>query len=61
MRAREGQGTFRANLESAAGIRKHLGPEGLGRCFDLDRQLRHVDRIFTRVFGEAGESRGSVG
>jgi len=54
MRARKGQGTFRENLGSAEGIRKHLSPADLERCFDLDRQLRHVDRIFGRVFGEAG-------
>jgi adenylosuccinate lyase len=50
MRAREGKGTFRSNLESQAGIRKHLSASELGRCFDLERQLRHVDAIFARVF-----------
>ena len=61
MRARDGQGTFRGNLESLDGIRKHLPPAALGRCFDLDRQLRHVDRIFRRVFDEAGAEKGSAG
>ncbi len=61
MRARDGQGTFRGNLESMEGIRKHLPPAALGKCFDLDRQLRHVDRIFRRVFGKAGAEKGSEG
>jgi len=61
MRARDAQGTFRGNLESLDGIRKHLPSAALGRCFDLDRQLRHVDRIFRRVFGEAGAEKGSAG
>jgi len=61
MRARDGQGTFRGNLESRDGIKKYLPSAALGRCFDLDRQLRHVDRIFRRVFGEAGAEKGSAG
>jgi adenylosuccinate lyase len=61
MRARDGQGTFRGNLESLEGVRKHLPSAALGECFDLDRQLRHVDRIFRRVFGEAGAEKGSAG
>jgi len=60
MRAREGQGTFRSNLESREGIQKHLGAAALGRCFDLERQLRHVDEIFRRVFHEAGTEKGSA-
>ncbi len=60
LRAREGRGTFRANLESQEGIRKHLSAADLGRCFDLGRQLRHVDGIFRRVFGEAGAGKGSA-
>jgi len=61
MRARDGQGSFRGNLESLDGVRKHLPSAALRGCFDLDRQLRHVDRIFRRVFGEAGAEKGSAG
>jgi adenylosuccinate lyase len=33
-------------------VQKILKPEELTECFDLDRQLRHVGRIFERVLGE---------
>ncbi len=52
MKAREGKGTFQANLEAQPGIRKHLPGGELERCFDLDHQLRNVDVIFERVFRE---------
>jgi adenylosuccinate lyase len=32
----------------------HLDPEALAALFDLDHHLKHVDRIFERVFGGAG-------
>jgi adenylosuccinate lyase len=39
-----------------------LPPAELSRCFNLDVQLRHVDTIFERVFGEAAvrKDAGSV-
>ena len=61
MRSREGQGSFRANLASQEGIRTHLTAADLERCFDLNRQLRHVDRIFRRVFGEEALEKGTSG
>ncbi|HEU5181631.1 MAG TPA: adenylosuccinate lyase [Candidatus Polarisedimenticolia bacterium] len=65
MSAREGKGSFRENLKSQPGILKILDAGELERCFDLERQLRNVDRIFERVFGaEAAESprdRGGAG
>ena len=39
-------------LSQDAEIQKLLKPEELTECFDLDRQLRHVDRIFERVLDE---------
>jgi hypothetical protein len=38
-------------------VAKYLTPQALERTFDLQRQLRHVDKIFDRVFGAhpAGE------
>jgi len=61
MKAREGQGTFRGNLQVQKGIRKYLSEAELDACFDLERQLRNVDRIFRRVFGEEAAGRGSGG
>jgi adenylosuccinate lyase len=60
-RSREGQGSFRANLASQEGIRTHLPAAALESCFDLNRQLRHVDRIFRRVFGEQALEKGTSG
>jgi adenylosuccinate lyase len=34
----------------------HLDPEALAALFDLDHHLRHVDRIFARVFGAAADA-----
>jgi hypothetical protein len=31
-------------------IRARLSPEQIAEAFSLDRQLRHVDAIFERVF-----------
>ncbi len=40
---------FRAALLADRGIRRHLTPEAINRCFDPRHHLRHVDRIFKRV------------
>jgi len=52
MRARDGEGTFRSNLQTQKGIQKYLSASDLDRCFDLDRPLRNIDVIYRRVFGE---------
>jgi hypothetical protein len=41
---------IRAAIESDAEIVAALGREGIARGFSLERQLRHVDQIFARVF-----------
>ncbi len=33
-------------------IRSNLSPEEVERAFDLDDKLRHVEKVFRRVFGE---------
>src|SRR5215471_8918405 len=50
MKAWQQESDFRAAIESDAEIRGALGKEGIARSFSLERQLRHVDRIFARVF-----------
>jgi adenylosuccinate lyase len=51
MRAWEEDGDFRALVDQDADIRAVLSPEEISRAFTLEHQLRHVDRIFERVFG----------
>ncbi len=51
MRAWQEESDFRAAVENDAEIVASLGREGIARSFSLERQLRHVDQIFARVFG----------
>ena len=46
---------FRMALDSDPEITRHLSPEVLDRCFDLDHQLRHVDHIFRRTLAAKGD------
>jgi adenylosuccinate lyase len=43
---------FRDLLRADADLAAVLPPADLDRLFDLDHQLRHVDVVFRRVFGE---------
>ncbi|MHB1846890.1 MAG: adenylosuccinate lyase [Deltaproteobacteria bacterium] len=43
---------FEGALAADPDIRAHLGEGEIHACFDVERQLRHVDVIFKRVFGE---------
>ncbi len=53
MQAWEQEADFRAAIEADAAITSLLPADSLAQTFSLDRQLRHVDQIFTRVFGPA--------
>jgi adenylosuccinate lyase len=44
---------FRALVERDADIRKYLTPRDIARAFSVERQLRHVDTVFRRVFGKS--------
>jgi len=57
MAAWEAETSFRERVEKDARITKYLSPRELENTFDLNRQLRHVDKLFDRVFGAhpAGE------
>jgi adenylosuccinate lyase len=46
----EGDGDFRAAIESDPIVTKHLKPEALVDSFSVSRQLRNIDQIFQRVF-----------
>jgi adenylosuccinate lyase len=50
MAAWEGDGDFRAAIESDAVIGQYLKPEALEDSFSVSRQLRHIDQIFQRLF-----------
>jgi adenylosuccinate lyase len=52
MRAWEEESDFRAAIEADPEIRAVLSPEQIAEAFSLERQLRNVDKIFARVFGE---------
>jgi adenylosuccinate lyase len=47
----EGQ-SFKAALEADPEVGRVLPGDALAACFDLEVQLRHVDTIFARVFGQ---------
>src|SRR5581483_1862402 len=51
MRAWQEEGDFRALIDADPEISSRLGRDQLDYAFSVDRQLRHVDRIFERVFG----------
>jgi adenylosuccinate lyase len=53
MRARSGDGDFRALLKASPEVTRLLPPAEIDRCFDLPHQLRHVDALFRRAFGRA--------
>jgi adenylosuccinate lyase len=50
MKAWEEESDFRAAIESHPEIRAALTSEQLQQTFSLERQLRHTDRVFERVF-----------
>ncbi|NBC34924.1 MAG: adenylosuccinate lyase [Alphaproteobacteria bacterium] len=53
MSAWHGQGEFLALLAADRTVSRHLDPEALAALFDLGYYTRHVDTIFSRVFGNA--------
>jgi adenylosuccinate lyase len=67
MAAWESDTSFRDRVAADPRITKYLDAKALAHTFDLQRQLRYVDAIFTRVFGEhsvaevRGQSAGSAG
>ena len=60
----ESETSFRERVAKDPRITKYLNPKDLEFTFDLNRQLRNVDKIFARVFGahpagERGDAAGS--
>ena len=53
MRAWETEGDFRAAIEADPEVSKFLGRAQLDLTFSVERQLKHVEAIFHRVFAEA--------
>ncbi len=51
MEAWEHEGDFRAAIDADPEIAKRLSPAKIAEAFSIERQLRHVDAIFHRVFG----------
>ena len=52
MHAWENETSFRERVAADQNIRKFLDDKALANTFDLQRQLRAVDALFKRVFGE---------
>ncbi|MGA2483033.1 MAG: adenylosuccinate lyase [Candidatus Acidiferrales bacterium] len=52
MAAWESETSFRDRAAADSRITKYMDKAALERTFDLERQLRYVDAIFARVFGE---------
>jgi adenylosuccinate lyase len=50
MESWEHEADFRAAVSADPVVRSYLSPEALARTFSLERQLKHVDTIFSRVF-----------
>lgn len=48
-----GEGDFLTLLKNDADVARYLKPEEIEVCFDLGYHFKHVDTIFTRVFGAA--------
>ena len=48
-----GEGDFLALLKADADVTAALKPEEIEECFDLGYHFKHVDTIFSRVFGQA--------
>jgi adenylosuccinate lyase len=53
MRSFAEQKDFKSLLLADADVAKVLEPEDIERAFDLNGQLRNVDAIFARVFGQS--------
>ncbi len=52
MRSWEEESDFRAAVAADQQISTFLKPEDLDKTFSMERQLRNVDAVFRRVFGE---------
>jgi len=63
MAAWESETSFRERVEKDPRITKYLNTKELEHTFDLNRQLRNIDKLFERVFGAhpAGEVGNAVG
>ncbi len=52
MRVWKGEGHLKDLIAADPVVAKCLEPAEIEACFDLSRHLRHVDTVFTRVFGD---------
>jgi adenylosuccinate lyase len=52
MKAWQEGGDFRAAMEAHPEVQAHLSPEKVAWAFSIERQLKNVDALFRRVFGE---------
>jgi len=57
MRSFSEQRDFKVLLLADPDVARAVPGEAIERAFDLDAQLRNVDAIFARVFGDAAQDR----
>jgi adenylosuccinate lyase len=60
MAAWDADTNFRERVAADPRITKHLDEKALARTFDLKRQLRYIDAIFARVFGETTSEKSAA-
>jgi hypothetical protein len=56
MRSWEGGTSFRSAVESDKEVISFLSVEKIRAAFSVDRQLTHVDRIFSQVFRQGAQN-----
>ena len=61
MAAWESDSNFRERVAGDARMTKYLDAKALAHAFDLQRQLRHVNAIFARVFAEKAPEKSAAG
>ena len=61
MAAWEADTNFRERVAKDGRITKYLDAKALAQAFDLQRQLRHVDAIFARVFAQKAPEKSAAG
>jgi adenylosuccinate lyase len=57
----EGRGPFQELVSKDPLVTKYLSPAEIAACFDPDYYLRHLDRIYRRVFGVKQAAKRSPG
>lgn len=55
MKVWEKNADFMDELKADPEVKKALGDDGIEACFDIAYHIKHIDTIFTRVFGDTDQ------